>query len=372
MKAWPILGISLIQILLLLAHWFVYHTWITLDPLSPAAQGHLRTAMLVLAFSFCCASLLSFRFFSLPVALFYRLAAIWLGFLNYFFWAACLCWPIAYALRIFAPHSAYPALQSLAANALFGLALLIGIYGMVNARFTRVRRISVALPGLPAAWRGRKAVLLSDLHLGHVNGVRFCRRMTALAASFDPAVVFLPGDVFDGTSGDLDRLLAPLSQLKPHFGIFFSSGNHEEFHDTAQYLAAIERAGIRILANERVTVDGLHIAGIPYHDSTSPLRVRTTLEKLRPNPAAATILLNHAPTRLPIVEQAGVSLQLSGHTHGGQFAPFTWITHGIFGPFTYGLHNFGALQVYTSSGCGTWGPPMRVGSRPEIVVLTFA
>jgi predicted MPP superfamily phosphohydrolase len=84
-----------------------------------------------------------------------------------------------------------------------------------------------------------------------------------------------------------------------------------------------------------------------------------------------SILLNHVPSRLPIVERAGISLQLSGHTHGGQFAPFNWLTRRIFGKFTHGLHRFGALQVYTSTGAGTWGPPMRVGPAPEIVLLTF-
>jgi hypothetical protein len=77
------------------------------------------------------------------------------------------------------------------------------------------------------------------------------------------------------------------------------------------------------------------------------------------------------PSRLPIVERAGVSLQLSGHTHGGQFAPFNWFTRRVFGKFTHGMNRFGALQVYTSTGAGTWGPPMRVGTHPEIVLLTF-
>jgi hypothetical protein len=85
----------------------------------------------------------------------------------------------------------------------------------------------------------------------------------------------------------------------------------------------------------------------------------------------ASILLSHVPSRLPIAEQAGVSLQLSGHTHGGQVFPFTWFTRRAFGKFTYGLQQFGALQVYTSSGAGTWGPPMRVGTHPEIVLLRF-
>ncbi len=207
--------------------------------------------------------------------------------------------------------------------------------------------------------------------MGSINGVRFCRRMVALAASFNPDIVFLPGDLFDGTKGNLDRLLAPFKQLAPPYGIYFSTGNHEEFHDTAQYLEAISRAGIRALANELVTVDELQIAGVFYHEAASPLHMKATIDGLHLNRSQPSILLNHAPTRLPIVEQAGFSLQLSGHTHGGQFFPYTWLTRRIYGRFTDGLQRFGALQVYTSTGCGSWGPPMRVGARPEMVLMEF-
>jgi predicted MPP superfamily phosphohydrolase len=123
-------------------------------------------------------------------------------------------------------------------------------------------------------------------------------------------------------------------------------------------------------------VDGLGIAGVLYHDSSSPLHMKAALSSMGlPGPESGGvnpgILLNHAPARLPIVEQAGFSLQLSGHTHGGQFLPFTWITRRVYGRFTSGLHSFGSLKVYTSTGAGTWGPPMRVGTRPEIVLLEF-
>jgi predicted MPP superfamily phosphohydrolase len=249
--------------------------------------------------------------------------------------------------------------------------LLTGIYGLLNARWIRVRRIVAALPGLPESWRGRRAVLMSDLHLGNINGAPFARRMVTLAAGLQPDIVFIPGDLFDGTKADLDKLIAPFKQLAPPFGVYFSTGNHEEFAGKEHYLEAATRAGMRVLNNERITVDGLHIAGVPFGDSTSPIRLRATLEGMRLEPDEASILLNHMPSRLPIVERAGVSLQLSGHTHGGQLAPFNWLTRRVFGRFTNGMNRFGALQVYTSTGAGTWGPPMRVGTHPEIVLLTF-
>jgi hypothetical protein len=109
---------------------------------------------------------------------------------------------------------------------------------------------------------------------------------------------------------------------------------------------------------------------VPYGHSNDPIRLRNFLQSLHLN-GTAGILLNHVPHRLPIAEQAGVSLQLSGHTHGGQVFPFSWITRRAFGKFTYGLQHFGGMQVYTSSGAGSWGPPMRVGTHSEIVLLTF-
>jgi hypothetical protein len=212
---------------------------------------------------------------------------------------------------------------------------------------------------------------MSDLHLGNINGAGFSRRIVALVASLQPHIVFIPGDLFDGTMANLDKLAAPFKDLAPPFGVFFSTGNHEEFAGKEHYLDAATRAGMRVLNNEKVTVDGLHIVGVPNGDSHNPIRLRATLEGLRLSPGEPSILLNHIPSRLPIVERAGVSLQLSGHTHVGQLFPFTWFTRRVFGKFTYGLQRFGALQVYTSSGAGTWGPPMRVGTAPEIVLLEF-
>ena len=372
MKAWPILGILVVEAILFGGQWFVYRTWVDFrGGLGPADGPGLRALVILLAFSFVAAALLSFRFHALPVRFFYWLASLWLGFLNFLFWAACLCWLVWFGVRLSWLGADPPEMRPWIVATLFCGAIAVGAYGALNALWIRVRRIGVALPGLPDAWRGRRAVLLSDLHLGGINGVRFCRRVTAMAARLKPDIVFLPGDLFDGTKADLARVTAPLKELAPRFGTFYSTGNHEEFTSSAHYLEAVAQAGLRNLANELVDVGGLQVAGVVYSDSTYPIRMKAALEAMRLDRGRASILLNHAPTRLPIVEQAGFGLQLSGHTHGGQIFPFTWLTRRVFGRFTCGLHRFGALQVYTSSGAGTWGPPMRVGTHPEIVLLEF-
>ena len=197
------------------------------------------------------------------------------------------------------------------------------------------------------------------------------RRIVDLAARIEPDIILIPGDFFDGARVDPARLAAPFSALSPPLGMYFVTGNHDEYGDLPHYLEALRAAGIRILKNERAIVDGLPILGVSYHESTHILHLRATLESLRPDAGQPCILLSHVPNRLPIAEQAGIALQLSGHTHGGQLFPFTWLTRRAFGKFTHGLHSFGTLKVYTSFGAGTWGPPMRVGTRPEVVVLQF-
>jgi len=372
LKAWPLLGVVVVQCLLFFAHTFVFHTWIVFFPaLDPTARQLLHGAILVLALSFGPVTLLAFSLTNPVTDLLYAIASTWLGFFNFLFFAACFSWLFSHLLLFAASPATDLALRPWICGSLTSLALACGIYGMANAQHIRIRRLSVRLANLPASWQGRTALLMTDLHLGPINGARFARRIAAMAAQLQPHIVFLPGDLFDGTKAHLDRMLAPFQLLQPPHGIFFSTGNHEEFGAPTPYFEAITRAGIRVLANERVTVDGLHIAGISYSLTHSPIHLRSTLESMRIDDGDAGILLNHVPTRLPLVEAAGFSLQLSGHTHRGQIFPFTWITSRIFGAFTYGLQAFGNLQVYTSSGAGTWGPPMRVGSPPEIVHITF-
>ena len=367
MKALPVLAIAFIESILFLGHWFIYRTLVVFfaGRLSLAATLVLRDALFLLAFTFVAASLLGFRFANPLVSLFYKIAAIWLGIFDFFLLAACLCRLVDSAQYLTGLHRNRPAVAIL----FFSLALLVSIYGLLNARWIRIRRVPIKLPNLPPSWRGRTALLFSDLHLGHVNGSGFSRRIVELAARLKPDIVLIPGDLFDGSKADAALLAEPFRALSPQFGSYFSTGNHDEFGNAAHYGEVLTRVGIRVLSNEKITVDGLDIVGVGYRDAGYPIRLRALLESL--GQGRTSILLNHVPNRLPIVEQAGISLQLSGHTHGGQIFPFTWLTRRAFGKFTYGLQRFGALQVYTSSGAGTWGPPMRVGSSSEVALLTF-
>jgi predicted MPP superfamily phosphohydrolase len=254
---------------------------------------------------------------------------------------------------------------------LFGAAVMAGFYGVFNASWIRITRTTVRLANLPQAWRGRRAALISDVHLGHVRNGSFLRRMVARILREEPDAIFIAGDLYDGTAIDAERAAEPLNELTAPHGVYFVAGNHEQFGDDSKYLRAIAAAGVRVLSNEKVEADGLQIIGVPYRSATQDEHLASALRRVHLDRDRASVLLTHAPDYPEIAEAAGVSLQLSGHTHLGQFIPWNWMARRVYRQFVYGLSRIGKMQVFTSSGAGTWGPPLRLGSNPEIVVLEF-
>ena len=360
--------LATVQSILFASHWFVYETWTTFTR-TPGHAGHPRLAIAVgiLSVTFLTASLLARRYRNAFVRVYYTISAVWLGFFSFAFLAACASWVVYSAALAF--RLAWPPRDI--AFALFALAALASVYGILNSARTRVTQVSVKLPNLPDTWRGRVAALVTDTHLGHVRGARFAQRLVSLLSSFAPDIILIGGDLYDGTAADAHRLAAPLEKLSPPLGAYFIAGNHEEYGPRAEYLEAVRDSGVRVLENEKVDVDGLQLVGMHHRDSVHPERFRAILRQADLDPDRASILLTHEPRNLPIAAEEKIGLQLAGHTHAGQFFPFTWFTSRIYGPFVYGLKRLGDLLVYTSCGAGTWGPPMRVGTSPEIVFISF-
>jgi predicted MPP superfamily phosphohydrolase len=363
--------VGIVQAILFLTHWFVYLTgayfwggW--------AASPAMKAAFGLLSISFVLASLRGWYSFHPLVRLFYTAAAVWLGFASFFLVASIICW-IVYAVSRLTGLGWRPAII---ANGAFAAAVAAGLYGILHATWPRVARTTITLPNLPPQWRGRTAALVSDLHLGHVRNYRFVRRVVRQIAALEPDIVLVAGDLYDGVAGDFERLAQPWTDLVSSsraapLGVYYIAGNHEEFYRNAEYLPPLLRSGLRVLNNEKVEVDGLQLAGVHYRDAVHPEQYRSILRAMKLDRRRASVLLLHAPVQLPVGEEEGISLQLSGHTHGGQFFPWTLVVKRVWGRFTHGLHGLGKLQVYVTYGAGTWGPPMRVGSTPEIALIRF-
>jgi uncharacterized protein len=351
--------VTVIQLILFAGHASLYETIVYFWSMqSHAAVTYLRVSLAVLSVTFVTASLLAFRYFNIPARIYYTLAAAWLGIFSFLFFASCALW------------LAYPNRQEWA-SVFLAAALIVSAYGIVNAAAIRVKRVTVRLENLPEAWRGRTATLVSDVHLGHVRNLGSIRRLVTKVGSLKSDIVFITGDLYDGTSADYNSLAAPWSTLSVPLGQYFVLGNHEGFSDSTRYLNAVSGAGIRVLNRDKVEIDGLQLVGVRYHDATHAEHFRSVLREIGVDRGRPSILLTHAPDHVAVSAAEGISLQLSGHTHGGQFFPFNLFVKRMYGLFAYGLNRLGTLQVYTTYGAGTWGPPMRVGTNAEIVLIRF-
>jgi uncharacterized protein len=360
--------IVVIQSVLFLTHFFLYETWtFSSSPRGTRGQPWISLALGLLSMTFVSASVLAFRYTNPAVRALYRAAAVWTGLVSFLFFAAISSWIILGMARIAGLGVDFHRIVEW----LFSAAVVAGLFGVFNASWTRITRATVRLANLPPAWRGRTAALISDVHLGHVRNGSFLRRLVAKVLREKPDAIFIAGDLFDGTAIDATRAAQPLTNLKAPQGVYFIAGNHEQFGDDSKYLNAVASTGVRVLTNEKVEVDGLQIIGVPYNHATREEHLALVLRGVRLDRDRASILLTHAPDHAATAEAAGVSLQLSGHTHLGQFVPWSWFARRIYRELVYGLSWIGKMQIFTSSGAGTWGPPLRLGSNPEIVMLQF-
>ena len=239
-----------------------------------------------------------------------------------------------------------------------------------------VRRVPITLAGLDPALDGLRIVTFSDGHLSATYGGRRFERVVELVNAQRPDVVAIVGDLVDGEVSELREEVAPLADLVSEQGVFFVTGNHEYFVDTGAWLRHLPTLGVDVLHNERVairrgtaTFDLAGIddrtaasSGVPGHaaDLDAALDGR--------DDATPVVLLAHQPVMVDRARAAGVGLQLSGHTHGGQLWPFDYVIR-LDQPAVEGLSRHGNTQLYVSPGVGYWGPPMRVGARPEVTVV---
>jgi hypothetical protein len=363
-----VLFVGIVQSILFLGHWFLYRTLVRFFGLAnPSVLLTMRLGMALLSVSLVATSFLAFRYSNLLVRCLYTGAASWLGIFYFLILAAILAW-ILYGLgKLF--H--FPLDRKILIEILIGMAFVASLYGFINAAMLRITRINVQLPGLSSSWKGKTAIWVSDTHLGQVRNLGFAEKISAMVKDLHPDIIFVGGDLYDGEAVDVDKVIEPFSRLSAPYGTYFITGNHEEFYDNTHYLQAVRRAGMRVLYNEKVELDGLQIIGVDYRDTRGEEPFRSILKKIGIDRQKPSILLKHAPLHLQAARDHGITLQLSGHTHQGQVFLFRFITSRVYQGYDYGLKRFGDLLVYTSSGAGTWGPPVRVDTKPEIVVLTF-
>ncbi|MEL6180030.1 MAG: metallophosphoesterase [Myxococcota bacterium] len=256
-----------------------------------------------------------------------------------------------------------------------GMSGAMTAYGASRAlRTLEVVDVTVAIDNLPQALEGFRIVQISDLHVGPTVRRPFVERVVKVANSLGGDLIAVTGDLVDGHVEQRRPDVAPLAQLKAPQGVFYVTGNHEYYWGVHPWLKEVKRLGFKALNNTHTVLNnGLVIAGVTdlKGDNFDPTHASDPHAAIAGAPAdAIKVLLAHRPRSAFEATQAGFHLQLSGHTHGGQFAPWSllvWLAQ----PFLAGLHQLDGMAVYVSRGTGYWGPPVRIGADPEITRLTL-
>jgi predicted MPP superfamily phosphohydrolase len=257
------------------------------------------------------------------------------------------------------------------------LAVLVTLLGIYSARRrARVKNVDVPIENLAPELNGFTIVQISDIHVGPTIKRHYVEKIVAAVNALSPDLIAVTGDVVDGSVAHLAAHTRPLSDLKARHGAFLVTGNHEYYAGADKWIAEFRRLGLKVLLNEHVIVDhdGARavVAGVTDYGAGSfdPAHKSDPAKAMlgAPTDIAFRLLLAHQPRSAPEASKAGFTLQLSGHTHGGQFVPWNFFVR-LQQPFVAGLEKLNDLWVYTSRGTGYWGPPIRIGAPSEITRL---
>ena len=256
-----------------------------------------------------------------------------------------------------------------------GLAVVTTVYGIWNAFNTRITKLTIPIKGLK---KDVKAVHLTDIHIGHVRGKAFLQKVIDKTNAQSPDVVFVTGDLFDGKINLTQDTLTPFADLK--MPVFFIEGNHDNSSGVQMIKGFLRNLGVYVLENQIADWKELQIVGLNHmsaddnkrnvHTAGRRQTIATTLPKLNIDIEKPTILLHHSPDGVQYAARHGVDLYLTGHTHAGQLFPINLFANRMF-EYNRGLHHYENTRILVSEGIGTFGPPMRVATKSEIISLTL-
>lgn len=267
---------------------------------------------------------------------------------------------------------------------IFGFAIALLAAGFFSARYLlETSEVDVRIEDLPSGLEGFKIAQISDLHIGTTIRAGFVKKVVDRVNALQPDAIVLTGDIVDGYVDALKADIGALGELKAKYGRFYVTGNHEYYWSAQPVIEEFKRMGFSTLLNESELIEKngakIIMAGVPdYMSSEMRGEIQGEMNGPKPDPkkamerfnqtGAVKILLAHQPSFAKAASEAGYDLQLSGHTHGGQFFPWTLII-GWFHQFPRGLGRLGKTWIYVNRGTGYWGPPVRLGATAEISLI---
>jgi uncharacterized protein len=252
-----------------------------------------------------------------------------------------------------------------------GISLALGLFGLIQAHMIKVVEYSVTLPNAPASWNGKTGLLVADTQYNQINNNRAAIKQANKILEINPDFVLHAGDFYDGVALDTTFITSQWKRITDQIPVFYTPGNHEKYGDYEAFIKSVNLANITVLADAKTEYEGVQIAGISYRGKNEISDATTAISSFELDRAKPTIVISHPPTfQVPMVED-GVDLLVAGHTHNGQFWPINYLVKSIYGKYSHGIATDGVLTTITTSGVGTWGPPLRLFNTPELVLIRF-
>jgi len=312
----------------------------------------LYVLMVIAAVSYPAAALIERTVSNELTRVFYTAASAWMGISFYLLSFLVIHGLTSLFIKI--PHET--------AGILIGvLTVTVSFYSILKSSDLKIKEVEVPLNNLK---KDLKVVQLSDIHIGSIRNSGYMERIVNETNKLNPEMVFITGDMVDGSARLHKHTFKSINALKAP--VFFVTGNHDFYEGMDEVLRVLEGINVRILRNELIEHGGLQIIGVEY--SYGRKNLENALSKMNINPEKPSVLLYHLPREVEAANAAGINLQLSGHTHAGQMIPLNLIVKLMF-PYMRGFYNYRDTKIYVSQGTGTWGPPMRLGSRCEITSI---
>ena len=305
------------------------------------------------------------KHFSVLNSWFYTIGGIWLSLLNYI----VVITLIAALLMLLNNFLNFNIPVQGIMFALIAIVFILIPYGTYKANNPKIVRFEIKSEALAPLWKDKKILVVSDIHLGETRREKFMQKIVDLINSEKPDIVFNLGDLIDGPSFPYAKAFAPLADLNPPLGNYYVEGNHEGYSGEYDVFKENFPKNLNDITSSKAIVNGTQIIGLPFSMDRTRDVLKKELELISYDKTKPSIILLHDPKETPILAENNASLVLSGHTHDGQFFPFTMIVKQIYGKYAHGVVYTNNTASVTSSGVGTAVSPIRINTEAEILVL---
>jgi len=341
--------ISVFFVIFLILNSFIFYTVGNLINLS---SNSIYFLIFLFSISYPAASILERTVSHILTRAFYTFSSAWMGITIYFVL-------IIIIYKIFSLIFYIPPFT--AGIVIIALTVVISAYAILNSIPVEIKKIEINIPTLK---KNVDIVQLSDMHIGSVRNSGFMSKIVKKTNDLKPDIVLVTGDTVDGSAKIHPGMFNAIEKIKAP--VFLIMGNHEYYEGLENVLNVLNTLDITILRDEIVEIQDIQIIGVDYSYNKDHLKY--TLSKLKIDKSKPSVLMYHVPNELEAANHAGIDLQISGHTHKGQLFPFNLFSRLVF-PYFNGLYNYNNTTLYVSQGTGTWGPPMRLGSKNEITQI---